>query len=54
MHLLRAERCLQERKEKEKKVQQVAEGHKNVKQAQMKLQKCKQQIGIKSVRSIVF
>ncbi|KAL7983896.1 hypothetical protein Chor_000772 [Crotalus horridus] len=39
-----AERCLHERKEKEKKVQQVAEGHKNVKQAQTKLQKCKQQI----------
>ncbi|XP_063160708.1 cilia- and flagella-associated protein 99 isoform X1 [Candoia aspera] len=40
----RAERCLQERKEKKKKIQQVAEGHKNMKQAQMKLQKCKQQI----------
>ncbi|XP_058042450.1 cilia- and flagella-associated protein 99 isoform X1 [Ahaetulla prasina] len=44
MRLLCAERCLQERKEKGKKIQQVAEGHKNVKQAQMKLQKCKQQI----------
>ncbi|XP_007444102.2 cilia- and flagella-associated protein 99-like [Python bivittatus] len=39
-----AERCLQERKGKKKKVQQVAEGRKNMKQAQMKLQKCKQQI----------
>ncbi|KAM6446296.1 cilia- and flagella-associated protein 99 isoform 10-T12 [Liasis olivaceus] len=39
-----AERCRQERKEKKKKVQQVAEGRKNMKQAQMKLQKCKQQI----------
>ncbi|XP_013920064.1 PREDICTED: cilia- and flagella-associated protein 99 isoform X2 [Thamnophis sirtalis] len=44
MRLQYAERCLQERKEKEKKAQQVAEGHKNVKQAQMKLHKCKQQI----------
>ncbi|XP_029141602.1 cilia- and flagella-associated protein 99 [Protobothrops mucrosquamatus] len=44
MHHQCAERCLHERKEKEKKVQQVSEGHKNVKQAQTKLQKCKQQI----------
>uniref|UniRef100_A0A8C5RJA8 Cilia- and flagella-associated protein 99 n=1 Tax=Laticauda laticaudata TaxID=8630 RepID=A0A8C5RJA8_LATLA len=43
MRLQCVERCLQERKEKGKKVQQVAEGHKNVKQAQMKLQKYKQQ-----------
>uniref|UniRef100_A0A8C6VJ48 Cilia and flagella associated protein 99 n=1 Tax=Naja naja TaxID=35670 RepID=A0A8C6VJ48_NAJNA len=54
MHLRCAERCLQERKEKEKKVQQVAEGHKNVKQAQMKLQKCKQQTGINSNRNMYF
>ncbi|XP_062981969.1 cilia- and flagella-associated protein 99 [Elgaria multicarinata webbii] len=39
-----SERHLQERKEKKKTVQQVVEGRKNVKQAQMKLQKYKRQI----------
>ncbi|KAJ7324494.1 hypothetical protein JRQ81_017514 [Phrynocephalus forsythii] len=38
------ERHLQEMKEKEKMVQQVVEGHKNVKQARTKLQKYKRQI----------
>ncbi|XP_061485760.1 cilia- and flagella-associated protein 99 isoform X2 [Rhineura floridana] len=41
----RAERHQQTRKEKEKKVQQVVDGRKNVKHARMKLQKTKQQIG---------
>ncbi|XP_061485765.1 cilia- and flagella-associated protein 99 isoform X5 [Rhineura floridana] len=40
----RAERHQQTRKEKEKKVQQVVDGRKNVKHARMKLQKTKQQI----------
>ncbi|XP_033004311.1 cilia- and flagella-associated protein 99 [Lacerta agilis] len=39
-----AERRIQERKEREKMVQQVVEGRKNVKQARMKLQKYKRQI----------
>nr|XP_020665314.1 cilia- and flagella-associated protein 99-like [Pogona vitticeps] len=38
------ERHLQDMKEKEKMVQQVAEVHKNMKQARTKLQKCKRQI----------
>ncbi|XP_054839713.1 cilia- and flagella-associated protein 99 [Eublepharis macularius] len=38
------EKHLQEDREKKKLVQQVSEGHKNVKQAQMKLQKYKHQI----------
>uniref|UniRef100_A0A670I1Y4 Cilia and flagella associated protein 99 n=1 Tax=Podarcis muralis TaxID=64176 RepID=A0A670I1Y4_PODMU len=40
-----AERRIQERKEREKMVHQVVEGRKNVKQARMKLQKQKHQIG---------
>ncbi|XP_065592236.1 cilia- and flagella-associated protein 99 [Cyrtonyx montezumae] len=39
-----AERCLQERKEMRELVEKVMEGHKNAKQAKLKLQKYKQQI----------
>ncbi|NXC41071.1 CFA99 protein, partial [Penelope pileata] len=39
-----AERCLQEHKEMRELVEKVAEGHKNAKQAKLKLQKYKQQI----------
>lgn len=41
-----AERCLHERKEMRELVEKVVEGHKNAKQAKLKLQKYKQQIGI--------
>lgn len=41
-----AERCLQEQKEMRELVEKVVEGHKNAKQAKLKLQKYKQQIGI--------
>ncbi|NXV14216.1 CFA99 protein, partial [Cepphus grylle] len=39
-----AEKCLQEQKEMRELVEQVVEGHKNAKQAKIKLQKYKQQI----------
>uniref|UniRef100_A0A8C2SQW5 Cilia and flagella associated protein 99 n=1 Tax=Coturnix japonica TaxID=93934 RepID=A0A8C2SQW5_COTJA len=39
-----AERCLHERKEMRELVEKVVEGHKNAKQAKLKLQKYKQQI----------
>ncbi|NXJ14542.1 CFA99 protein, partial [Odontophorus gujanensis] len=39
-----AERCLQEQKEMRELVEKVVEGHKNAKQAKLKLQKYKQQI----------
>jgi len=41
-----AERCLHEQKEMRELVEKVVEGHKNAKQAKLKLQKYKQQIGI--------
>lgn len=41
-----AEKRLQEQKEMRELVEQVVEGHKNAKQAKIKLQKYKQQIGI--------
>lgn len=41
-----AEKRLQEQKEMRELVEQVVEGHKNAKQAKVKLQKYKQQIGI--------
>lgn len=41
-----AEKRLQEQKEMRELVEQVVEGHKNAKQAKLKLQKYKQQIGI--------
>ncbi|NXO26831.1 CFA99 protein, partial [Cisticola juncidis] len=43
MHLY-AEKCLQEQKEMKELVEQVMEGHKNVKQAKAKIQEYKQQI----------
>lgn len=45
MHLY-AEKRLQEQKEMKELVEQVMEGHKNVKQVKAKIQKYKQQIGI--------
>lgn len=41
-----AEKRLQEQKEMRELVEQIVEGHKNAKQAKIKLQKYKQQIGI--------
>jgi len=41
-----AEKRLQEQQEMRELVEQVVEGHKNAKQAKIKLQKYKQQIGI--------
>lgn len=41
-----AEKRLQEQKEMREMVEQVVEGHKNAKQAKIKLRKYKQQIGI--------
>lgn len=45
MHLC-AEKRLQEQKEMKELVEQVMEGHKNVKQVKAKIQEYKQQIGI--------
>lgn len=45
MHLY-AEKRLQEQKEMKELVEQVMEGHKNVKQVKTKIQEYKQQIGI--------
>lgn len=47
-----AERRLQEQKEMRELVEQVVEGHKNAKQAKMKLQKYKRQIGIHIAKMI--
>lgn len=51
MHLY-AEKLLQEQKEMKELVEQVMEGHKNVKRVKAKIQEYKQQIGIYIVRKM--
>lgn len=51
MHLY-AEKRLQEQKEVKELVEQVMEGHKNVKQVKAKIQEYKQQIGMYIARKM--